>query len=209
MRAASTASSQQELISVEQSDNRELVKAARGSYRTLAAVPLAATVVATITVAVEIARTAAREKVGQAKSRRRSRTPANSSAVPVALAVVRLRGARQGNSRGCDDKSCGSQCDTHSSCPLGSRPLALHFQYSGISPRQASPRHHGARRFWRLDNTGCCGAASPRFPVCRRPRMEPFVRSMNCRCGWIGDAQWTTSHSSRPPIDNGSGLNSR
>lgn len=208
MRAASTASSQQELTSAEQSDNRELVKAARGSYRTLAAVPLAATLVATIT-AVEIARTAAREKVGQAKSLRRSRTPANSSAVPVALAVVRLRGARQGNNRGCDDKSCGSQCDTHSSCPLGSRPLALHFQYSGISPRQASPRHHGARRFWRLDNTGCCGAASPRFPVCRRPRMEPFVRSMNCRCGWIGDAQWTTSHSSRPPIDNGSGLNSR
>lgn len=127
MSAASTASSQQELTSAEQSDNRELVKAARGSYRTLAAVPLAATVVATITVAVEIARTAAREKVGQAKSRRRSRTPANSSAVPVALAVVRLRGARQGNNRGCDDKSCGSQCDTHSSCPLGSRPWPCIF----------------------------------------------------------------------------------
>jgi hypothetical protein len=145
MRAASTASSQQELTSAEQSDNRELVKAARGSYRTLAAVSLAATLIATIT-AVEIARTAAREKVWQAKSRRRSRTPAYSSAVPVALAVVRLRGARQSNNRGCDDKSCGSQCDTHSSCPLGSRALALDFQYSGISPRQASPRHHGARR---------------------------------------------------------------
>src|SRR4249919_608092 len=156
MRAASTASSQQELISVEQSDNRELVKAARGSYRTLAAVSLAATLVATIT-AVEIARTAAREKVGQAKSRRRSRTPANSSAVPVALAVVRLRGARHCNNRRCDDKNCGSQCETHSSRPLGSRPLALHIQYSGISPRQASPCHHGAPDFWLLADTGCCG----------------------------------------------------
>ena len=148
MRAASTASSQQELTSAEQSDNREFVKAARGSYRTLAAVPLAATLVATIT-AVEIARMAAREEVGQAKSRRRSRTPANSSAVPVAVAIVRLGGARQCNNRGCNDQNCGSQCDTHNSRPLGSRPLALHVQYSGISPRQASPRHHGARRLFR------------------------------------------------------------
>src|SRR5262249_23752772 len=59
---------------------------------------LTATVMATISVAVVVAITAARVKVGQAKGRRRPRTPANMSAVPVlsssrAVAVVCVRGA--------------------------------------------------------------------------------------------------------------------
>jgi hypothetical protein len=89
-----------------------------------AVVLLTATVMATISVAVVVAITAARVKVRQAKGRRRPRTPANMSAVPVlsssrAVAVVRVRGARQCDNRSCDDKSCGSQCNPHGSCPLG------------------------------------------------------------------------------------------
>lgn len=92
-----------------------------------AVVPLTATVISNISVAVVVAITAARVKVRQAKGRRRPRTPANMSAVPVlsssrAVAVVRVRGARQCDNRGYDDKSCGSQCNPH-----GSRSLAYIF----------------------------------------------------------------------------------
>src|SRR5262249_55991267 len=88
-----------------------------------AVVLLTATVIATIRVAVVVAITAARVKVGQTKGRRRPRTPANMSAVPVlsssrAVAVVRVRDARQCDNRGCDNKSCGSQSYPHAPPPL-------------------------------------------------------------------------------------------
>src|SRR5262245_65959695 len=74
--------------------------------------------------------TAARVKVWQAEGRRGARTPTNRSAVR-AVAVVRVRGARQCDNGGCDNKSCGSQCNTH-----GSRlsSFGLDFTYSGITP---------------------------------------------------------------------------
>jgi hypothetical protein len=115
-----------------------------------AVVLLTATVMATISVAVVVAITAARVKVRQAKGRRRPRTPANMSAVPVlsssrAVAVVRVRGARQCDNRSCDDKSCGSQCNPH-----GSRSLAYIFsiaEYRFCCPERTEARPSSLPKF--------------------------------------------------------------